>query len=111
MRSAEYERMGTTNMDITQSTRQPRFRVDILEWMRSLVDFCSSVVQVFPDRERAQRQRRGSGVQDGPRAKNGLKVPKTDRIEYVRHRVFSQLQADGGVISKRPETCREKHEF
>ena len=83
----------------------------LLEWMQSLVDFCFSVVQVFPDRERAQRQRRASGVQGGLRAKNGLKVPKTDRIEYVRHRVFSQLQADGVVISKRPETCREKHEF
>ena len=83
----------------------------ILEWMQSLVDFCSSVVQVFPDLERAQRQRRGSGVQGGLRAENGPKVPKTDRTEYVRHRVFSQLQADAGVISKRPETCREKHEF
>ena len=48
----------------------------ILECMQSLVDFCSSVVQVFPDRARAQRQRRGSGVQGGLRAKNGLKVPK-----------------------------------
>ena len=83
----------------------------LLERTQSLVDFCSSVVQVFPDRERAQRQRRGSGVQGGLRAKNGLKDSKTDRIEYVRHRVFSQLQADGCVISKRPETCREKHEF
>ena len=63
----------------------------ILEWMQSLVDFCSSVVQVFPDREWAQRQRRGSGVQGGLRAKNGVKVPKTDRIEYMRHRLSEVL--------------------
>ena len=39
-----------------------------LEWMESLEDFCSSVVQVFLDRERAQHQRRGSDAQGGLRA-------------------------------------------
>lgn len=43
--------------------------------------------------------------------RSGIRVSQRDRVDSVSLRVFSRLQADGSVPSKRPEKCGGQLEF